>query len=458
MRNPFDDPKVLSMILREQESTRLTRGAANILAEKRAGLTGIAADILAEKRVGITGVPAQILAEKKVGLTGAASGILAERKVGLTGAAAGVLAEKKVGLTGVAAEILDEKRAAPGVAAEILAEKRVGISMTTPERLAVRNAGMGVQMSNALAAASLANTSLSEMTKRAGVIFDRNTLLNGISNDWLREMGTVRRETLAATTGAAFKSHLINTAGISIRAEAALASLSSDRLGPVSISGAAKKALTGTFVDFSHSYQTLWKSLESSPASMLSFSPALSRLPAVEYYNGAILATRLVGEEDEDDRETQVGITLETQEVLNEFLAQLNPKLVAMRDGARQALNSKNPDRVRHFSASLRELFTQVMHELAPDKRIKAWSTSEKHYHNGRPTRKARLMYICRRINQQPLETFVEKDIDAVLEFLNLFQQSTHGVDVQYTAEQLRALETRMDGALRFLFEISRSE
>ncbi|MGI9065824.1 MAG: hypothetical protein ACR2HX_05390 [Pyrinomonadaceae bacterium] len=192
---------------------------------------------------------------------------------------------------------------------------------------------------------------------------------------------------------------------------------------------------------------------------MLSFSPALSRLPAVEYYNGAILTTRLAGEkETEEDRDTRDVIVLENRDVLNEFLSRLNPKLIAMRDGAREALNSSNPDRVRHFSVSLRELFTQVLHQLAPDHEIQEWSSSPEHYSKGKPTRKARLLYICRHINQVPLVRFVEKDIDAAVEFINLFQRGTHAVDAPYTPLQLTALEVRMDSTLRFIFEVSQQD
>jgi predicted ABC-type ATPase len=441
MRNAFDDPKMLSMILRDQ----------------RSGLSGVAADILADQRSGLSSVAADILAEQRSGLRSAAADILADQRSGLGSVAADILANQRSGLSSVATNLLAEHRAGEvGIALDTLAERRAGVSGIATDMFSARSAGTSVHISSALAAATLANTSVSQMIQDARATIDWSALSGGVSREWLsQEFG--KREMLAAATGVSLRSHLIDISGLSMRAEAAVGRLLPDRLElALSISDEVKSTLTGTFVDFSRSYQNLWQSLESSPASMLYLKPALSRLPAVEYYNGAILANRLTGQkETEEDHDTQDGIVLETREVLNDFLSRLNPKLIAMRDGAREALSSTNPDRVRHFSISLRELFTQVLDQLAPDHEIKEWTSLPEHYRNGKPTRKTRLLYICRFINQKPLVRFVEKDIDAAVEFMNLFQRGTHAVDAQYTAAQLTALEVRMDSTLRFIFEVS---
>ncbi len=438
MRNAFDDPKMLSMILREQHlRTGLTSVAADILAEQRTGLTGVAADMLAGRRAGISKITADMLAGQNSGIT--------------------------------------------GIAADML----------------VKNAWTGAKISDALAAATLANTSLAQMIHGAGGTVDWNKLaggvskdwlremdlagtkmmaaatgvalkshvewkgmLGGVSKDWLREMDLASTKLLAAATGVALKSHLINIADLSSQAEALVSSLLPDRLGlALSISDEAKKTLTSSFVDFSHSYRGLVESFETSPASLLSLSPRLSRLPAVEYYNGAILSRSIsVQEDNEESANSQNEIATETGDALDGFLVRLNPNLVHIRDGARKALNSRNPDRVRHFSSSYRELLTHVIHALAPDDGIRKWSASAEHYHNKRPTRRARLLYISRQINQKPFETFVDNDIDAVLEYFELLHGGTHGVDSSYTPVQLKALQLRIEGAIRFLFEISQAE
>jgi hypothetical protein len=428
MKNAFDDPKILSKLLREQEKSAVARSALDALTEQKTGLGRSALDALSERKTGLGGSALDALSERKTGLGGSALDALSERKTGLGGSALDALSERKAEIPKLTTGVFEVNR------------------------------GLSIYMSDALASATLANTSLSQMICGVSEADDWKKLVGGVSKDWLREMHFGSSKMLTAAAGAPLKSYLIDIARLSGQAEIALGTLLPERLDlALSISDEVKNSLMGTFVDFSRSYQNLWQSRESLPSNMLSSSPALFRLPAVEYYNGAILTKRLTGEEETDeDRETQDGIVLETREVLNEFLSTLNPKLIAMRDGARQALNSTNPDRVRHFSISLRELFTQVLDQLAPDHEVKEWTSLPEHYHNGNPKRKTRLLYICRFINQKPLVRFVEKDIDAAVEFMNLFQRGTHAVDAQYTPAQLTALEVRMDSTLRFIFEVSK--
>ena len=86
---------------------------------------------------------------------------------------------------------------------------------------------------------------------------------------------------------------------------------------------------------------------------------------------------------------------------------------------------SRNPDRARHVTTSVRELFSQVLHGLAPDEEVRAWSSNEQHFQNRRPTRRARLLYICRHINSDPLTRFVEDDVQAALSFVEALNADT---------------------------------
>lgn len=133
---------------------------------------------------------------------------------------------------------------------------------------------------------------------------------------------------------------------------------------------------------------------------------------------------------------------------------EFNSELIIPLNGARKSLRSNNPDRIRHFAISLRELFTRVLHSLAPDEKVGEWSQDPNHYHKGRPTRRARLLFACREINQDPFSNFIEKDIDAVIAFLKLFQKGTHEAKSNFTDAQLTALQNRAESTLRFLLEI----
>src|SRR5260370_41197600 len=146
---------------------------------------------------------------------------------------------------------------------------------------------------------------------------------------------------------------------------------------------------------------------------------------------------------------------MQTTEALEALLAELDINLVRLRQGANQALLSDNVDRGRHFLISLRELFTQVLHRLAPDNKIKNWTASPEHFDKGRPTRKARLLFVCRGINYDPFSSFVEKDIASILSACDIFNRA-HEVAIPFTQEQLVALKIRVESALRLLLTIGK--
>ena len=221
--------------------------------------------------------------------------------------------------------------------------------------------------------------------------------------------------------------------------------------------------LQNTFIDFGKSYSKLFASLSDNPASLISLPPIVSRYSAVEFFNGVRLAEAVTIQSDEFEldfefeeeiHQLEKYVQQDTESVLEELLGKLNVELMRLLHGARQSLESTNPDKVRHFAISLRELFTHVLHTLSPDDQVKNWSKSPKHYYQGKPTRKARLLYICDSLQHGPFSDFIEKDIDDVLEFLNDFQRGTHGITHSYTDRQLKMMGVRMESTLRFLLEI----
>lgn len=111
------------------------------------------------------------------------------------------------------------------------------------------------------------------------------------------------------------------------------------------------------------------------------------------------------------------------------YVSKVEPEWLVLLDGAEQAVLSTNPDRVRHAITSLRELLTQVIHRFAPDDVVRKRLPDDKWYHDGRPTRKARLYCILlNKYDSDALLDFIEKDIDAVLALFDLFQKGTHEI------------------------------
>lgn len=146
---------------------------------------------------------------------------------------------------------------------------------------------------------------------------------------------------------------------------------------------------------------------------------------------------------------------IDEAEEVSHLLRSTNPGFVAMYEGALGALYSGNRDRVRHFSVSFRELFTHIIHTVAPDEEIGAWSSDESLYHNGRPTRKARLKYITRGLDSPNFHRYLDATINATDEFLGLFQRGTHAVDSGYTESQLDAMRIQAEATIKLILSTS---
>ena len=75
-----------------------------------------------------------------------------------------------------------------------------------------------------------------------------------------------------------------------------------------------------------------------------------------------------------------------------------------------------------------------------------------------RPTRRARLLYICRSIDCDALGVFLEQDTQSTLTLMNALNSGTHVVTSRLTSGQLKALVLRMESLLVFLLQIANEE
>lgn len=216
--------------------------------------------------------------------------------------------------------------------------------------------------------------------------------------------------------------------------------------------------LRGSFIDFSQSFNALSESLPQSSQFVLSHKPEITRLPAVEYLYGSNLFETILVEEPRDipeEREKyQAELITETEDVLYVQLRSVDSKLVRLWEGARLAVDSDNPDKARHATVSMRELLTHIIHTLAPDEEIRQWTSDPAMYDKEKPTRRARLLYICRHVNYDPFTKFVNRDVDSMIEVIALLQR-LHQLEGPFDERQLKALRARVEGLLRFLLEIA---
>ncbi len=137
------------------------------------------------------------------------------------------------------------------------------------------------------------------------------------------------------------------------------------------------------------------------------------------------------------------------------LLRAVDPKLVEMYEGARVALRESKPDNGRHILSSLRELVNHLLRRIAPDESVLAWipEGNGNWLHEGKPTRKARLRYLCREIDHPPMDDFVVADTKAMVKFIEIFNL-IHQPEIELSGQQLRALLQRTDSFVTFIVSI----
>ncbi|MGA0558305.1 hypothetical protein ACO2Q8_16720 [Larkinella sp. VNQ87] len=253
------------------------------------------------------------------------------------------------------------------------------------------------------------------------------------------------------------QSSIARASELSLFAEKSLSSFKWETLGDrIKINSENKLLISQSFLDLSTDYSSLLNSFATLPKTYLDIPSSITKLLPVEFYTSANFLETITTEEDisVEEEVIKTEIQLENENSLSEYLPKIQKGLLSMWKGALEAYNSNNPDKARHFSVSIRELFTHLMHLLAPDDEIKKWTQEKSNYHEDRPTRKARLLYICRNISNNKLNKFIEKDIQATIEFINLFQDGTHSIESGFELEQLFAIKIKAETTLKFMLEV----
>ena len=125
--------------------------------------------------------------------------------------------------------------------------------------------------------------------------------------------------------------------------------------------------------------------------------------------------------------------------------------------GARNALSSENVDRARHILSSLRELWNHLLRRLAPDNLVHEWISEVEDkdglLFEGRPTRRSRVLYVCRNLDHAPLSEFLVHDTRALVKLIGFFNR-VHELETDLTDEQLRAILAKNDSWLMFILQI----
>jgi hypothetical protein len=297
-----------------------------------------------------------------------------------------------------------------------------------------------------------ANLAISDLLKSLQYVILKEEMPN-IKNLWEREIPSITSFNKSIEgTFLSMQSELARISEISLFAEKTLAQIDFDKIG--SLLGPLpeiKDMLADSLYSFSESYSSLFKSF-SKP--IFSYPPVFITMPPKEYYFGTRIleVITLPQEHIEEEEILYQKLSKEAVDEIEFYLSLIDPSLIKLWRGAKEASTSTNPDAGRHFAVSLRELLMHVIHILAPDDPIKQWSISPQFYdEKGLPTRKARLLYICKEIKHEPFDNFLLKDIDAALACMDVFQKGTHSIDPSFAGTQIDLLISRVATVIIFL-------
>ena len=185
--------------------------------------------------------------------------------------------------------------------------------------------------------------------------------------------------------------------------------------------------------------------------------PGATREVFVTGYAANVLGVSGEADAGQDSPEIQSVVDEVEEEILicPSLLKDVDPALARPYEGARDALYGTNPDRARHFLSSQRELWNHLLRKIAPDEQVQEWIPKDGKdlLHEGKPTRKARILYLCRDLNHDSLTEFVVRDTDALVTLVSLFNR-VHQLKPKLSDLQLRALQLRSDSWLTYILQI----
>lgn len=218
-----------------------------------------------------------------------------------------------------------------------------------------------------------------------------------------------------------------------------------------------KVTVTTRYVVFQTSTQTLVRTYDQLErrAEQNQYDPRFNRvldLSERETANSLSVTNRLFSDTPELDEE-QDGLK---DAELADQLRQISPDLDDRWRGAVFSLDPRNPDAARHFCTSAREIFTQVLEIKAPDNEVFLFFPGCDKTERGNATRRSKIRYLLHRngIADDTLESFVEEDIENILQLFHVFNDGTHGSAGKFGLQQLELIKKRVEDGIVFLAEV----
>ena len=226
------------------------------------------------------------------------------------------------------------------------------------------------------------------------------------------------------------------------------------------------KTITGLKSSMDHVAPTY----ESLAESLLRKIPDITRLPTsvlprvageISTPSFGFETLRPHDERDEEDAETKIQLVATAEQETSGCIAllkQVDPRLVQPYNGARDALHGNNPDKARQCMSSLRELWNNLLRILAPDGLVLSWipviANRKNLLDKGKPTRRTRVLYICRGPDNAPpteLSMLVAQELVKLMKFLN----QIHNLSLVLPYKELRANFQLSNLLLGYILQIS---
>ena len=145
------------------------------------------------------------------------------------------------------------------------------------------------------------------------------------------------------------------------------------------------------------------------------------------------------------------------QTTISDELTVISQDLDSRWRGALYSLSPDNPDASRHFCASVREIFTEILDLRAPDDSVEDLIPDCDKTGLGTPTRRSKITFLLRKkkLENEALADFIDDDIDNIIELFDTLNTGTHGAAGRYDLSTLESIKRRVEDSLGFLSRIA---
>jgi hypothetical protein len=249
---------------------------------------------------------------------------------------------------------------------------------------------------------------------------------------------------------------------LQISSYASLALIQNDKFGiAINLSKTFNHSLFNNLKSLSKSYNHLLETSEKLQPQFAVNQKLFESFPALSFYKAASFARSISDVEEidleiEDTDVTEI-ITESYPEDINQYLSDIGEDILKLWVEARSALLGDYLGNERHCFLCLRELFTNILHRIAPDEEVMQWSTNAKHIENGKVTRAARLEYVYSSMNFPPFDEFLKADIPYTLKIVSSLQR-VHEAKLSLTPLQKRIIFEKFEVSLKMMIEARRNK